>query len=363
MRLMVEAGSEAYPVVVSRNGLKGLGACIRTEMSTVSRCIIIADRRVQDHYGTDLETSLTEAGIDFSCLAIEGGENAKTIGVWTQLVGQVLDLGIDRSTPVLAFGGGSIGDLAGFVAATVMRGVPLIQVPTTLLSMVDSSVGGKTGVNTRHGKNLVGSFYQPHLVYAPIDTLLTLSSAEYRSGLGEVIKHAVLGDRQLFGLCRDRAGDVRGRDLDVIGELVGASVRLKASVVAKDERERGLRAVLNLGHTVGHAIEKVAMDSDTPIPHGVCVGMGLHAEVSWSERMGLGEPGITKAVGGVLMGLDLPIRPEGADIGAALKAVRFDKKVRRGTLTTAAVEEIGRVRLVQVGEAEIPAMFHSLEDG
>jgi len=363
MRLMVEAGTTPYPVVVSLDGLQELGACLRIEMPAVSRCIVIADRQVQAHHGSELEASLKQAGIEISCLVVDGGEQSKTIEVWKHLVGKVLDSGVDRSTPIVAFGGGSIGDLAGFVAATVMRGVPLIQVPTTLLSMVDSSVGGKTGLNTRHGKNLVGAFYQPSLVYASVDTLATLSDAEYRSGLGEVVKHAVLGDRALFDQCRDRADAIRARDLEVIRDLVSASVRLKASIVAEDERESGLRAVLNLGHTVGHAIEKVAMDTQTPLPHGVCVGMGLHAEVSWSEREGLGRAGMGEAVAGVLTGLDLPIRPEWTDTESLLQAVRFDKKVRRGTLTTAAVEEIGRVRLVQVDEAEIPAMFHSLEDG
>jgi 3-dehydroquinate synthase len=360
MRLTVDASGQSYPVHLQDGGLEGLGACVREAFPAASRLICIVDERVQELFGRTLAVSLQDFDAQF--LVVSGGEDAKTVAEWERLVLEALELGVDRATPIVAVGGGSIGDLAGFVAATVMRGVPLIQVPTTLLSMVDSSVGGKTGVNTRHGKNLIGAFHQPSLVYAAMDTLLSLTDEQFLSGLGEVVKHAVLGDEALFEVCRDRRVEIRQRKRSVLKELVRASIELKASVVAEDEKEHGIRAILNLGHTVGHALEKVAFDDGCPIPHGLCIAMGVAAEVAWAESMGGCRQGTSGAVRSVLTGLGLPVRPDRFDLESALRAVRFDKKVRRGTLTTAMVERVGRVRLVSVSQTEVRAMFHALED-
>jgi len=360
VQLTVETRSQAYPVHLRDGGLEGLGACIREVFPASNRLICIVDQRVQELFGQTLEASLQSFEAHF--IVVSGGENAKVVSEWERLVLRALDLGVDRATPIVAIGGGSVGDLAGFVAATVMRGVPLVQVPTTLLSMVDSSVGGKTGINTRHGKNLIGAFHQPSLVYAGMETLITLPEEEFLSGLGEVVKHAVLGDETLFEVCRDRSEEIGQRQQGVLRELVRASIELKASVVSKDEKEHGIRSVLNLGHTVGHAIEKVAIDDGCPIPHGLCVGMGVAAEVAWAEAEGVCHEGTSAAVRSVLTGLGLPVRPKRFGIEAALAAVRFDKKVRRGTLTTAMVERVGRVRLVEISQEEIRAMFHALED-
>ncbi len=358
-RTIMNVSSLNYPVVLG-DSLQGLGSSIRSVFPLVRRVIVIADAFVGTHYAESIWRTMDESAIQFEQIDVPAGEGCKTVQVWEDTVERVLELGVDRTTPIVALGGGSLGDLAGFVAATVMRGVPLVQVPTTLLAMVDSSVGGKTGLNTKHGKNLVGSFYQPSLVFAPLTTLFTLSDQEYLSGLGEVIKHGVLGDSALFEICRERANEIRMPD--TLRELVKRSVELKAAIVAQDERESGLRAILNLGHTVGHAIEKVSIDHGAPIPHGVCVAMGVYAEVRWAEEVGECEAGTADSVGDVMQGLGLPLRPENVDIDALIQSVKFDKKLRRGTLATAVVEAVGRVRLAEVKEADIRTMFSSLED-
>ena len=357
MRLTVDTGLERYPVVIDKGTLGTVGASIGEVFPNLERVICIVDEAV-------LETHMPGrlGRLETEVIAVPGGEQSKSISAWQRLVGQVLDCSIDRATPIVAVGGGSIGDLAGFVAATVLRGVPLIQVPTTLLAMVDSSVGGKTGLNTRHGKNLVGAFHQPVLVHIGLQTLDTLSELEYQSGLGEVVKHAVLGDAELFDFCLQHGDEIRRRDPACIERMVSSSIRLKASIVGQDVREAGLRAVLNLGHTVGHAIEAIGLTQNAAVPHGHCIAMGVFAEVYWSEQRGSCPPGTTERVRELIGRMGLPVMPEKFDLSAALRALQFDKKVRRGTLSTAVVESVGRVRLAEVGVEEFPALFRAFEE-
>ena len=360
MVLTVTANGESYPVHIDEGGFAGLGASIRSRFPSLERVVCIVDGAVEAAHGAAIASGLR--GMDAPMVSVVGGEGAKTIATWERVVHSVLDCGVDRRTPIVAIGGGSVGDLAGFVAASVMRGVPLVQVPTTLLAMVDSSVGGKTGLNAPQGKNLIGAFHQPSLVHIALGALPTLPEPEYRSGLGEVVKHAVLGDRALFDFCNTQANAVGARDPAGVRYMVTASVNLKAAIVAEDVREQGWRSVLNLGHTVGHAVETIQSRKQRPIPHGMCVGMGLFAEVYWSEQRGECPAGTARRVQDTLLKLGLPDLPEEFDINAALDVVKFDKKVRRGTLTTAVVEDVGRVRLASVSEDEFPAMFSAFED-
>lgn len=357
MRLTVDTGAEQYPVFIEAGDLGGLGASIAHAFPDIRRVVCIVDSAVSSTH-----VPSQWGPIEPELIVVSGGEQAKSIASWERVLNAVLDMSIDRATPVVAIGGGSVGDLAGFVAATALRGVPLIQVPTTLLSMVDSSVGGKTGLNTRHGKNLVGAFHQPSLVYIGLETLHSLSESEYKSGLGEVVKHAVLGDAELFQYCMDNSDAIGRRDPQAIERIVASSIALKASIVGQDVREKGLRAVLNLGHTVGHAVESIGLHDNKALPHGHCIAMGVFAEVYWSEQRGACSPGTAARVRALLERLELPLRPDAFDLSRALSAVQFDKKVRRGTLSTAVVEAVGRVRLTEVGPEEFPALFSAFEE-
>jgi len=359
VRIGVDLGLRSYEVILS-SGFADLGCSLQDAVGPAPRVVVVSCETVWALYADDVLNALSTVGVEPEVILVEEGESAKSMTVWSGLVSSILSLGIDRSTVVVSVGGGVIGDLAGFAAATVLRGLPYVQVPTTLLAMVDSSVGGKTGINTAFGKNLIGAFHQPRLVYAPMDTIRTLPDDEFRSGLGEVVKHAVIGDSDLFATCASRAQEICERDPGLVMKLVERSIRLKAGVVSGDERESGYRAVLNLGHTVGHALEVCLLESDAAMPHGLCVAIGLLSEVRWAEAQGDCPAGTGDRVARVLGALGLPTSVSNIDVEAVRAASKFDKKVRRGKLTTAIVEDIGRVRLGEVDEVEVQAMFHSL---
>jgi 3-dehydroquinate synthase len=304
-------------------------------------------------------SSLTTQGIRVDKIVIPDGESEKTIERWQTLVLQLLDMGVDRATPVIAVGGGVIGDLVGFAAASVMRGVPLVQVPTSLLAMVDSSVGGKTAVNTSHGKNLVGAFYQPRLVYGAMASLDSLDDIHFLSGLGEVIKHAVISDIELFRECTALSERILDRDPKIMGKIVERCCRIKSEVVRVDEYERGHRAVLNLGHTVGHALEQALRETENALPHGVCVALGVLAEVRWAEACGHAEVGTADQIETLMSCFGLPKTPPSVDWELVIDTARFDKKAARGKLQIPVVETIGRVRLDTIEYQDIATLFHS----
>ena len=360
MPMMVELGERRYPIHIEPGGLGGLGAAVVDALGPTPRAIVVSNPVVAPLYGAAVVASLQSVGIESVCLEVPDGEHHKTLATWQQLTDALLSQGIDRKTPIVALGGGVTGDIAGFAAATVMRGVPWVQVPTTLLAMVDSSVGGKTGVNTASGKNLIGAFHQPSLVFAAMDTLQSLPSEEIRCGLGEVVKHAVLADNALMRRCAQDAGLILQRDGEVLADLVARSCAVKARIVAQDEREAGLRAVLNLGHTAGHALETVLAGGPQALPHGVCVAIGLVAEARWAARRGDCAKDVPQRIAEVLDGMGLPTHAPPVDLDELVAAARFDKKVHRGRLQTAIIEAVGRVRLAEVDVAEIPHLFHSI---
>ena len=253
------------------------------------------------------------------------------------------------------------GDLVGFAASSVLRGLPFVQVPTTLLAMVDASVGGKVGVNSAHGKNLVGAFWQPRLVYAPFSALGTLPDAEVRCGLGEVVKHALLsGEDALRELEGDQAALCR-RDPAALARAVRASVTCKSAVVAADPRESGVRATLNLGHTLGHAVEQVA--GYGRVRHGEAVSIGLVAITRFAERRGWASPGLARRVADLCAGLGLPVQAPGdLDHDELCRAVGFDKKRDRATITLVVPSAPGRVALRPLPIGEVPDLVDSLFD-
>jgi 3-dehydroquinate synthase len=353
-RLEVALGARSYPILVHPGGFEGLGAAVGEALGP-RRVVLVSNPTVERLHGAAARASLAAAGIAVDAVEVPDGEAEKTVESWARLVDALLELRVDRRTPLLALGGGVTGDLVGFAAATVLRGVPLVAVPTTLLAMVDSAVGGKTGVNARQGKNLVGAFHQPSLVYAAIASLSTLPPAELRCGLGEVVKHGILGDPSLFTLCEERAADVLAGDPALMVDLVVRNCRVKAAVVAADEREEGLRAVLNLGHTVGHAFETAL--GHGALRHGECVALGLVGEVAWAARGGRCSPQLPARLVRTLQGLGLPVQPPSLDPALVLAAAGVDKKVAHGTLATAVVRDVGHVELERIPLSRLAELF------
>ena len=247
------------------------------------RALLISDENVAAHYRTPLAATLEEAGWTVKPIVLPPGEATKSASCLHRIYDEALSWGIDRQTPVFALGGGVVGDLAGFAAATLLRGLPLVQLPTSLLAQVDASVGGKTAINHDTGKNLIGAFYQPRLVCADPDTLDTLPMDEYTSGMAEVVKHALIGDVDLMAFLEDHLVPVFSRrDREAVARTIEQAVRVKATVVAADERESGRRAILNFGHTFAHAIERVA--GYGTFSHGEAVAVGMRAGLYLSHR-------------------------------------------------------------------------------
>ena len=304
------------------------------------RIAVISDTNVAPIHAQPLARALGAPAED--CFNVPAGEASKSRAEWSRLTDAMLARGFGRDTVVLAIGGGVVGDLAGFVAATFMRGVPFIQVPTSLLAMIDAAIGGKTGVDTGAGKNLVGAFHQPLLVIADPRTLETLPPAHFRNGLAEALKHAVITGASELEWLVNRAPRLVGSsdpETAVVAELVERNVRIKTAVVARDEREGGVRKTLNFGHTIGHAIETV---SGYSMLHGECVAIGMRAEAMIAQALGLASESFSARVSEGLRALVLPLLPaspmRAEDV---LAATRTDKKARDGTVEYALMSEVG----------------------
>ncbi|MFZ5475344.1 MAG: 3-dehydroquinate synthase [Myxococcota bacterium] len=324
------------------------------------RCVLVSNPVVGPLYRAEVEAELRASGWDPVHVEVPDGEVHKTLATYVALVDAILDVRPDRRTPVLALGGGVTGDLVGFAAATALRGLPVVQLPTTLLAMVDSSVGGKTGVNTRHGKNLVGAFHPPVAVWAALHALRTLDDAELRCGLGEVVKHAVIAGPDALARCEALAPRLLARDPEALRAVVADSVATKARVVAADPFEQGQRAVLNLGHTLGHAIEAVA--GYGALRHGEAVAIGLAAMARFATARGWCEdPGLADRIAGLLVALRLPVRPPGnLDRHALEAAVGFDKKRARGKVKVAVPRLEGHIELRSLPLDEVPSLVQTL---
>jgi 3-dehydroquinate synthase len=322
----------SYEVVVEPGALGNVASMI-APFAERRRVAIVTDEHVEQLYARRIAAQLPGSQI----FSIRAGEAAKTRETWSDVTDNLLIAGFSRDTLIVAAGGGVVGDLAGFVAATYMRGVPFVQVPTTLLAMIDASVGGKTGVDTPVGKNLVGAFHQPVLVIADPNVLATLPSNHFRAGLAEALKHGVIADAAYFERIA-ASRESTARDERGLTELISESVRIKASVVARDERESGLRKVLNFGHTIGHAIESV---SNYKLLHGEAVAIGMALESALAERIGVAKPGTSNAIREALNAIGLPATFPALDPAAVLAATKSDKKARAGRVEYALPAKIG----------------------
>lgn len=350
--IIVNHALGSYPVYIEPGILVLLPELVGERLAK-RRLIMIADETVNRLYdewtsGTPearrLGARASEAGVRLPLaarLTFPVGETFKTRASWTRLTDEMLEAKLGRDTAIVAVGGGVTGDLAGFVAATYLRGIPYVQVPTTLLAMVDASVGGKVGVNTDQGKNLVGAFHPPALVVADPLALISLPEREFRGGLAEAVKHGLIADRDYFEWIAAHSREIRARQPGIMGQLVRRSVEIKSAVVSQDEREGGKRAMLNAGHTVAHAIEQV---SSYQLSHGEAVAIGLVIECRIAEAMELAEAGLATQVSRVLERFALPVAlPLDLDPARVCDAMTSDKKNRSGSVHFAFPATLGRM--------------------
>ncbi len=356
---MVVVGLLSYQIVVGRGAIDEAGSLVR-EHAPAHRYAIITDDQVGPFYAARVRDSL---GADRSRIyTMPAGEAAKTRETWGGLTDAMLADGLGRDTVVVALGGGVVGDLAGFVAATFMRGVPCVQIPTSLLAMIDASIGGKTGVDTVAGKNLVGAFHQPAVVIVDPDVLRTLPPTHLRAGLAEAIKHGVIADAAYFEEVAAVAPRVAASDATLdLTSVVAGSVRLKASVVARDEREHGQRKTLNFGHTLGHAIEA---ESAYALLHGEAIAIGMVLEAQLGERLGVTARGVADRVRAVVRLTGLPDTVPGSLEGdGILVRTRSDKKARSGAVEYALPADIGEMAgaahgwSIAVSDADVRAVL------
>jgi len=328
----VRLGERSYSVRIGSDLIEELGSLVTT-LAPPSSLVIVTNPTVRALYGSRVERALRVSSLpEPFFVEIPDGERYKTVATVERVYDECLDHGIDRHALLLAVGGGVVGDVTGFAAATLLRGVRFVQVPTTLLAQVDSSVGGKTGVNREQGKNLVGAFYQPSLVVADPTTFDTLPDREYRAGLAEVVKKGMVLDHGLFERLEDQVERVRARDASVMTDIVARCVELKADVVERDETEQGMRRVLNFGHTVGHAIERATEYSR--FLHGEAVAMGMVAAARISERVGACASDAVSRLKALLTALGLETEiPQDIDRRDLAAAIAHDKKARDSKVT------------------------------
>ena len=345
-RIEVGLGDRAYPVLIGP-GLLGQAGQLIQPLLRRARTAVVTDETVADLHGQTLAASLAEAGIEAPLLVLPPGEETKSFGHLAALSGRLLDLKLDRGDLIVALGGGVIGDLAGFAASIYKRGIGFIQVPTTLLAQVDSSVGGKTAIDTPQGKNLIGAFHQPRLVLADLDVLSTLPARQMRAGYAEVLKYGLLGDFDFFEWLEANGGQALAREPDALGRAVARSVEMKAEIVAEDETETsGRRALLNLGHTFGHALEAETGFGDKLL-HGEGVALGCAMAFRFSARLGLCSGQDAERASAAIAASGLPTRiaeiPAGPFPADALVGhMAQDKKAEGGKLTFILAHGIGR---------------------
>ncbi len=333
----VALGSNSYEVRVGPGLLAQSGRWLK-ELGFFGKLVIITDPTVDGLHGAIVKNSLSQDGFTMTTLLVPEGEEHKSVETAVRLYQELASNYAERSTPVLALGGGVIGDLAGFVAATYARGVPLVQVPTTLLAQVDSSIGGKVAVDHGQLKNKIGAFYQPKLVIADIATLKTLPARELANGLAEVIKSAAIRSRELFVYLEANLSNIKSLDEKALEEIVFQSAKIKAEVVAQDERDLGLRQILNYGHTIGHAVESV---SGFQIKHGAAVAIGMVAAARISSKMGMLTESEVARLKSLIEQAGLPTAIPNLKVKEIVQAMRHDKKVLHDKVRFVLLKTIG----------------------
>jgi 3-dehydroquinate synthase len=349
--IRVQLGVRSYDIVVNTHDISGIGPFVRQGV-TGKKAYVVADENVSAH-AASVTKSLKAVGFDVRQQTVPPGEQQKCLAMAASLYDHLAETNVDRKTPIIAVGGGVIGDLAGFVAATYNRGLPLVMVPTTLLAMVDSSVGGKVGINHPKAKNLIGAFHQPVGVWIDTSFLDTLPDREFRSGLAEVVKYGVSLDAELFAYLELNADKILQREPETLRHIITRSCQLKAGIVEQDEREEtGLRAVLNYGHTFGHAFENVG--GYGAWLHGEAVAAGMTCAARLAQRRGLLSMEIVSRQMELLERCGLPVRPLNWDIDALMASMRRDKKALAGRMRFVLPHRLGAAGFVdEVPEPEV----------
>jgi 3-dehydroquinate synthase len=336
----VQLGERTYPIYIGAGLLDSVGARL-ARLCPAPSAAVVSDENVAPLYADRVMVSMNQAGYRTRLLVVRPGEQSKSLETAAVLYGGLAEAGIERTSPVVSLGGGVVGDLTGFVAATWLRGVPFAQVPTTLEADFDAAVGGKTAVNHPAGKNLIGAFHQPRMVLIDTSTLASLDARDLRSGLAESVKHGVIRDAGLFEWQEKQAESILSRDERTLGELIERNCRIKAAVVAADERESGLRAILNFGHTIGHAVES---DQRYALRHGECVAIGMVAAAEIAVERGMLSRRDADRVQRLLERFSLPTRlDQPIDMGVLMAFMKKDKKVAAGRIRFVLPTAIGQV--------------------
>jgi len=335
---LAEQRDASYDILIGAGLIRQLDK-ILPEYCPAAAYAVISDSHVGKMYGEELVQRLSAIGYRAELLTFPAGEWNKTRDTWASLSDRMLAARFGRDCVVIAVGGGVVNDVGGFVAATYLRGVPLVQIPTSLLAMIDSSIGGKTGVDVPAGKNLLGAFHQPRVVVADPELLASLASVQLAAGLAEAVKHGVIADAEYFAFLERDYAEIFAKHAPALEHVVRRSVEIKAAVVSHDERETGKRAILNFGHTVGHAIEAT---SKYEVLHGEAVAIGMVYEARLAESLGIAAAGTAQRIKSALERLNLPVeRPDASQVDALVAAMRADKKVRGGEIRLALPRAIG----------------------
>ncbi|MCP3892122.1 MAG: 3-dehydroquinate synthase [Desulfobulbaceae bacterium] len=338
--ITVGLGERSYPISIG-SGVLGNVSEFLLQKSIGNKYCVISDSNVGSLYGEKLIDAMQDAGISCEMITFPAGEENKNTSTVTTLASAMAERGFDRSDAIIALGGGVVGDISGFLASIFMRGIPFIQIPTSLLAQVDSSVGGKTGVDIPQGKNLVGTFYQPQAVFIDLDVLSTLPMSEYRGGLAEVIKYGVIIDKVFFSFLLENRAQILALDSDILLPMIRRCCEIKADVVEKDEREGGLRRILNFGHTIGHAVEAA---SGYSLIHGYGVSIGMQAVARMAVLSGHSTQSEMSEVEEILKAYELPLDiPNEFDIAQLKKYLLADKKTVGGRVFFVIPEQIGKV--------------------
>lgn len=346
----VDLGERSYNIVIDSGILPNIGE--RIKGFDFSKVAVISNPTVFNLYGDVVINSLKNAGFEPLHVIIPDGEEYKNYSQTYQILTELLKNKLDRKSCLIALGGGVIGDITGFVASIYMRGIDFIQVPTTLLSQVDSSVGGKTGVNHELGKNMIGTFYQPRLVWIDIDTLKTLPKREILCGIAEIIKYGVIWDEELFNFMENRRDEILNLNMDALKFIIKRSCEIKAEVVSRDEREAGLRTILNYGHTIGHAIETETGYSR--FLHGEAIAIGMNLEAWLSEIMGFLDKKDALKIKAVIDSYGLPSElPADLNADKLISHMKRDKKVEAGEMKFILPEKIGKVKIQKGIDIEV----------
>ena len=339
-KVRVELGAASYDIFLGSNLQSELTAFVK-EQPFSHKALVVSDENVGKLYGERTLEALRAAGLKPELCLVPAGESSKSLAVADEIFTRAIELGLDRRSPVFALGGGVVGDLAGFIAATYMRGVPFVQLPTSLLAQVDSSVGGKVAVNHRLGKNLIGAFYQPAAVFADLASFATLPEREIRTGLGEIVKYGVIYDADFFAWLEEHAAEALCLSPAAALLMVERSCEIKAAVVSKDEKEGGLRRILNYGHTIAHAIEKETHYAR--YNHGEAVAIGSLGAAYISEALGMIDDAAVRRLNNLTERLGLPLRAQGCTVDGLYAAIFHDKKTVDGKVNWVLMEAVGKV--------------------